>query len=153
TVISIAGAVDADHAIALTQELFGDWERGNPLSLVPHRPELTGPRVRVLTKETEQAHLTIGMPGLTAHDEDREALSLLSLILGEGMSSRLFERLREELGLCYDIHSYMATLLDTGQFAVYAGVDPSNAVEAVREISRELARARLPVHADELDRA
>ncbi|MEX2032332.1 MAG: insulinase family protein, partial [Dehalococcoidia bacterium] len=104
-------------------------------------------------KDLEQTHLSVGMRALSAFDEDRYALDLFSVILGEGMSSRLFSRLREELGLCYDIHSYMATLLDTGMFGVYAGVDPANTVEAVREISRELARALRPVKDDELSRA
>src|SRR5262249_20221853 len=74
-------------------------------------------------------------------------------VLGEGMSSRLFARLREELGLCYDIHSYMSTMLDTGMFGVYAGVDPEHTVETVREIGRELAKALRPVTAEELERA
>ena len=93
------------------------------------------------------------MPGLCSSDDDRYALDLLSVILGEGMSSRLFSRLREELGLCYDIHSYMTSLLDTGMFGVYAGVDPSHTRDTVHEIARELARMRAPVAADELARA
>ncbi|MEX2446094.1 MAG: insulinase family protein, partial [Dehalococcoidia bacterium] len=81
------------------------------------------------------------------------ALDLLSIVLGEGMSSRLFSRLREELGLCYDIHSYMSTLLDTGMFGIYAGVDPEHVQQSVQEISRELARALQPIEAGELERA
>ena len=69
------------------------------------------------------------------------------------MSSRLFTRLREELGLCYDIHTSLTQLLDTGSFGVYAGVDPDNAIEAVREIASELRRARDPVDPVEFDRA
>jgi predicted Zn-dependent peptidase len=153
TVVSIAGAIEPDHAVELCDQLFDDWRPGSPIAWTRHREEPHGPRVQVITKETEQAHLSIGMRAIDAHDEDRYALDLLSIILGEGMSSRLFERLREELGLCYDIHSYMTTLLDTGMFGVYAGVDPSHAVEAVVEVSRELARAVEPVREDELERA
>jgi predicted Zn-dependent peptidase len=146
-VISIAGAVDVDQTRALVERYAADWRSGTPCNWVPNIEELRGPRVRVIQKDTEQAHVAIGLHGIDIHDPDRYALDLLSIVLGEGMSSRLFARLREDLGLCYDIHSYLAHLLDTGMFAVYAGVDP------VREISRELCKARRPIDADELERA
>ncbi len=153
TVVSLAGAVDPAEALDLVRRTFGAWRPGTPSGWVADRPELAGPSIAVIEKETEQAHLSIGMRGVAADDPDRYALDLLSIILGEGMSSRLFARLREELGLCYDIHSYMSTLLDTGMFGVYAGVDPKHAVEAVREIGRELGRARAFISDDELARA
>jgi predicted Zn-dependent peptidase len=152
-VISIAGAVDAERTRALVERYAGDWRSGTPCNWVPNIDSQRGPRAGVITKETEQAHIAVGMYGVDAHDPDRYALDLLSIVLGEGMSSRLFARLREDLGLCYDIHSYLANLLDTGMFAVYAGVDPDNATAAVREISRELCRAQRPITADELERA
>ena len=86
------------------------------------------------------------------HD-DRYALSLLSVLLGEGMSSRLVLELREKRGLCYDVHSSTAYLRDAGSFAVHAGVDPSNAVATVREIAIELGRVRTTVTDEELARA
>lgn len=152
-VVSIAGAIEVGEAQALVAQHFGDWAPGSPASWVPHVEEPRGPRVRALEKDLEQVHLSVGMRALSAHDDDRYALDLLSVILGEGMSSRLFSRLREELGLCYDIHSYMATLLDTGMFGVYAGIDPDDTLEAVQEIALELVRARRPVDAGELERA
>jgi len=145
--------IDPNGAQELVTQHFGDWAPGEPSLWVPHVEEPRGPALRVLEKELEQAHVSVGMRACSALDEDRYALDLLSVILGEGMSSRLFARLREELGLCYDIHSYMATLLDTGMFGIYAGVDPDNTVETVREIARELTRALRPVTADELSRA
>ena len=93
------------------------------------------------------------MRSLDAYDDDRYALGLLSILLGEGMSSRLFIRLREELGLCYDVHSSTSYLRDTGTFAIHAGIDPTNTLETVREIVSELARARLPIEPAELERA
>ncbi|MCK9487769.1 MAG: insulinase family protein [Dehalococcoidia bacterium] len=152
-VVSIAGAIHVLEAEALVREHFGDWRRGSPSSWVPHREEPRGPRLVAVEKDLEQVHLSVGMRAVSSVDEDRYALDLLSVILGEGMSSRLFTRLREDLGLCYDIHSYMATLLDTGMFGVYAGIDPDDTVEAVQEITRELLRARRPVAPDELERA
>ncbi|MGE3856748.1 MAG: M16 family metallopeptidase [Dehalococcoidia bacterium] len=152
-VVSLAGAISSEAALDLVQRHFGDWAPGEPYDWVRHAEEPRGPRIALLEKDTEQAHLAVGMRGLSSSDDDRYALDLFSIILGEGMSSRLFSRLREELGLCYDIHSYMSTLLDTGMFGIYAGVDPERTTEAVREIARELQRALGPVDAGELARA
>jgi predicted Zn-dependent peptidase len=151
-VVALAGAVDDADATALAERLFGDWPAGEPRDWV-RDTGAQGDRAAAIEKDTEQVHLTIGLPGLSIHDPDRYAADLLSIVLGEGMSSRLFARLREELGLCYDIHTYVGHLLDTGMFGVYAGVDPTHAIEAVNEISKELARAREPVAAEELQRA
>lgn len=153
TVISIAGAVDPAEVREMVGRGFEDWRRGDPLPWVPNQRSTGSPVLTVHDKDTEQVHLSLGLHGLASDDEDRYALDLLSVILGEGMSSRLFARLREELALCYDIHSYISTLRDCGMFGVYAGVDPERAVEAAREIAKELARACRPVGADELARA
>jgi predicted Zn-dependent peptidase len=79
---------------------------------------------------------------LPLNHPDRYALSFLSIILGEGMSSRLFLELRESRGLVYDVHTYVTHFLDTGAFTVYAGVEPKNAVETIQVILEELARIR-----------
>ncbi len=153
TVVSIAGAVDPAEVRDLVGRAFEDWRAGDPLPWVPNQRPTVRPVVRVHDKDTEQVHLSFGLHGVASDDDDRYALDLLSVILGEGMSSRLFARLREELALCYDIHSYMATLRDCGMFGVYAGVDPERAIEAAREIAKELARVCVSVGADELERA
>jgi len=153
TVVSLAGALDIEEARALVEAHFGDWAPGDPLSLVSHRDEPRGPLVRTIEKDLEQIHVSLGMCAVSMHDDTRYALDLLSIVLGEGMSSRLFSRLREELGLCYDIHSYMSTLTDTGMFGVYSGVDPERVLQAVTEIARELRKASEPIALDELERA
>ncbi|MEX2230254.1 MAG: pitrilysin family protein [Dehalococcoidia bacterium] len=152
-VVSIAGAVNVEEMRALVERHAGDWPPGTPCNWVPNIVGERGPRVHLIEKDTEQAHVAIGLLGLDAHDPDRYALDVLSIALGEGMSSRLFSRLREELGLCYDIHSYFTHLLDTGMFAIYSGVDPDNVGAAVRESCRELCRVLRPLSADELARA
>ena len=152
-VIAIGGAVEPDAAHALVRRTAGDWASGSGADWVRARAGSRGGRVQLLTKETEQAHLSLGMRGLHASDEDRYALGLLSVVLGEGMSSRLFMRLREELGLCYDVHSAASYLRDAGTFAVHAGVDPDNTAATVEEIVRELGRVRATVSAEELQRA
>ena len=151
-VVSLAGAVDDAEATEVVERLMGTWTAGSPREWVRDNGA-RGERAAAIEKDTEQVHLTIGVPALSIHDPDRYAADLLSIVLGEGMSSRLFARLREELGLCYDIHTYVGHLLDTGMFGVYAGVDPSHAIEAVHEISKELARARQPIATEELQRA
>ena len=152
-VISIAGALPAAEARALAEPAAEGWPAGTPSDWVRSGDPPPGPRLRVLAKETEQAHLSLGMRGVDARDDDRHALGLLSIVLGEGMSSRLFIRLREELGLCYDVHSSASYLRDTGTFAIHAGVDPDNALETVREIAAALAGARSPIEPEELARA
>ena len=80
------------------------------------------------------------MRGISVTSPDRHALSFLSVILGEGMSSRLFLELREKRGIVYDVASYSSHFLDTGSFNVYTGVDPKNATEAIKAIISELQR-------------
>ena len=152
-VISIAGAIDEQQTAELVGRTLGDWVAGEPAALLPHEQEPRGERVGTIHKETEQVHISFGARSMSYFDEDRYALDVLSILLGEGMSSRLFARLREELGLCYDIHTFVSHLSDTGMFGLYAGVDPGKAREAVCEIAAELKRAREPVTAEELARA
>ena len=91
-----------------------------------------GVRRAVKYKTTEQAHVSLAVPAIPLDHPDRHALSFLSVILGEGMSSRLFMELREKRGLVYDVHTYVAHFLDTGTFNVYTGVDPKKADQAIR---------------------
>ena len=153
TVCSIAGAISEEEGLALATELLGDWQSGRPAQWRPNMIE-GGERTRLLEKDTEQAHITLGMLGLPSTDPRRYALGALSVITGEGMSSRLFVRLREELALCYDVRSATTQLADTGSFGIYAGVDPSNAAPTLREIASVLRIVRDDgVTDDELVRA
>ncbi len=120
----------------------GDWQAGEPGTGSAAIDGQTAPRLKLLYKRTEQAHLSLAVGSVANNHPDRYAVDLLSAILGEGMSSRLFNELREKRGLCYDVHSYTSHYLDTGAFSVYAGVEPSAATEAVAAILAELARTR-----------
>jgi predicted Zn-dependent peptidase len=93
-------------------------------------------------RETEQAHLCLALRGVSNSDPDRFAFDLLNIVLGEGMSSRLFLELRERRGLAYDVHSYGSHFLDTGSLTVYAGVEPKNIEAAIRVILEELSRLK-----------
>ena len=110
--------------------------------------------VEVKYRETEQAQLTFSFAGLSRGDPDRYVLQLLNVILGEGMRSRLFQQVREQLGLAYSVGSYITSLHDTGAFGLYAGVGPRRTEEAIRAIIDELDRLRQePIPRDELIRA
>jgi predicted Zn-dependent peptidase len=141
-VVAVAGAVEHDDVVAAIEGALGDWQRGVPSSWFPAVNGQGEPRLSLLYKRTEQAHIEIAVHALSSQDPDRFALDLISVVLGEGMSSRLFLELREKRALCYDVHSYASHYLDTGAFAVYAGVDPKKAAEAVDALLHELARMR-----------
>jgi predicted Zn-dependent peptidase len=139
--ISVAGNIEHDEVVAAIDSALGDWQPAKPAAWIP-APSSNGTRSAVKYKSTEQAHLSIAVPGLPLNHPDRHALSFLSVVLGEGMSSRLFMELREKRGLVYDVHSYSAHFLDAGAFNVYTGVDPKNAAEALVVVLAELQRLR-----------
>lgn len=152
-IISVAGNIDADHVIALTERLFGDWEAGPRKSWVESLPPQDAVPVAVIQKETEQANVCLGTLGIAYTSPDYYAFMLTNALLGEGMSSRLFQVIREEQGLAYDIGSYFNSYADTGNFVVSAGVDPAQIEPAIQSITGELARiSRQRVPEDELER-
>jgi predicted Zn-dependent peptidase len=139
--ISVAGNIVHAEIVAAITEALGDWQPAKPAAWIP-APSVNGKRSAVKYKSTEQAHVSVAVPGLPINHPDRHALSFLSVILGEGMSSRLFIELREKRGLVYDVHSYSAHFLDAGAFNVYTGVDPKNATAALVVVLAELGRLR-----------
>ena len=153
-VISVAGAIEHDEVVGAISDALGDWRRGAPSAWFPAVNGQHESRIAVKYKNTEQAHIEIAVHAVSSQDPDRFALDLISVILGEGMSSRLFLELRERRAICYDVHSYAAHYLDTGSFAVYAAVDPKKTVEAATALMEELGRLRADgVTEDELRKA
>lgn len=105
-------------------------------------------------KSLEQNHLTLAFPGVSITSEDRFALQLLSDILGGGMSSRLFQTIREKRGLCYTVYSYGSTYLDTGLFSIYTALGRDTEGEALRVMHEEICRFKADgVTEEELQRA
>ena len=118
------------------------------------KPAAYHPSLTRKKKATEQNHLTLAFPGLPYGDERRFALQLLSSLLGGGMSSRLWQEVREKRGLCYSIYSYGAGHAETGLFAIYTALGRETEGEALRTIVREVRRfADEGVTQAELDRA
>jgi predicted Zn-dependent peptidase len=141
-VVAVAGAIEHDEIVRFIDGALGDWQPGKPSSWFPAVDGQNGSRAAVKYKRTEQAHIELAVHALSSQDPDRFPLDMISVILGEGMSSRLFMELREKRALCYDVHSYASHYLDTGAFAVYAGVDPKKAVEATGALLQELSKLR-----------
>jgi predicted Zn-dependent peptidase len=115
---------------------------------------VAGSALRFINKRTEQANIILGGYACSYLAPRRFALDLLNVVLGEGMSSRLFQELREERALAYDVHSFASKLRDSGCLGIYIGCEPRRAVEAVKVAVEELARlVDQPVEAEELGRA
>jgi len=159
-VIAVAGNLDHAKVVRLVAKAFDamltDDAQVDRLPSPPRvggRPPLARSAVSVVTRPTEQAHLVFGMPALSRVDERRFALGVLNGALGGGMSSRLFQEIREKRGLAYSVYSYAAHHAETGMFGVYAGCQPARAKQ-VLEICREQVDlvARSGITADELAR-
>jgi predicted Zn-dependent peptidase len=128
-VFAAAGHLEHDAVVELVREAFTLFA-GTAEPPVPERPRLT-PATLVKRKDTEQAYVIVGTRGLSARDERRYALSVLDTVLGGGMSSRLFQEVREKRGLVYSIFSFQQSYRDAGLFGVSAGTAPANVQECV----------------------
>jgi predicted Zn-dependent peptidase len=151
-VVSAAGAMDEDELLALTEAAFGD--ACAPTTRLP-RPEgaaFAGGHASEARK-LEQAHVVLMLPGLSRHDPDYFAQTLFTEILGGGMSSRLFQEVRESRGLAYAIDAYNDTYDDVGALGVYAGTGAADAAPAARLTAEEIKKLTLKVEAGELARA
>ncbi|HEV2027349.1 MAG TPA: pitrilysin family protein [Candidatus Dormibacteraeota bacterium] len=137
-VVGTAGALDEERMLefVLPRLTLPSESNGHVSSLPP--AQLDAPHVLVRRQRTEQAHICLGVRAYSYLHPDRYVIDLLNTVLGEGMSSRLFLDIRERLGLAYDVHSFMSKYRDTGYIAVYLGVDPKKAVEAVGAVMAEL---------------
>ena len=142
-VVSIAGNVDHAEAVKLVRRAFdGRASAPTPGARATHASTATPARpVTVVPDDTEQANVVLGGVGVSRHDERRFAVGVLSAALGGGMSSRLFQRIREERGLAYSVYSFSSGYSDTGQFGVYAGCQPGKADEVLGLIVDELDAA------------
>lgn len=153
TVLAIAGNIQHQEVASMVTGLTADWVKQKPIiSYAPYRGEM-GRRVVIEHRDTEQLQLCLALPGLSITHPDRYKLDLLNVILGEGMSSRLFTEIRDRLGLAYSIQSYAEHFLDTGALTVAAGVDTGNLAVAIGAILEELARLKDAIPGTELAKA
>lgn len=153
TVATVAGNISHEEVVAGLSQVFADWAAGVPRDWSPSADRQEKPQLRIEPQDREQAHLCLGVRGLSAKHQDRFVLDLLNVVLGEGMSSRLFVSIREMKGLAYDIHSYVNHYLDSGSWIIYAGVDPKRLDSAVQAILEELCRLREGIPEREVSKA
>ncbi len=140
TVIAVAGPVSHEHVLELLRESFSSMPGGRTPRFERARPLNGRATVALFTQETEQTHVAMGFHAFGRRDERRFALRLLSVVLGENMSSRLFQSLRERHGCCYSVQSSVVTLDDTGCIHISAGIEPAKLEKSVRMILREIER-------------
>lgn len=144
-VIACAGKIDSERFVDLCERHFGDYKAA-PTAVKDKVPPVTGNnsegRYNGRVKDIEQLHLCLALPGVDSESEDLYTLSVLSNILGGGMSSRLFQSLREEHGLVYTIYAYPTIYQAGGKLAIYAALNASQGVKAAQLIQEELNRLK-----------
>jgi predicted Zn-dependent peptidase len=144
-VVAAAGNLEHERVIEAVRESFGHVLSGDA---APSGPRLGGPSevagagtgVRLISRSIEQANLILGCEGLSRTDEQRFALGVLNAALGGGMSSRLFQEVREKRGLAYSVYSFASQHADTGLWGVYVGCLPAKADEVLKIASAEVAK-------------
>ncbi|MBO4251600.1 MAG: insulinase family protein [Clostridia bacterium] len=138
-VISVAGNVSTATAQKLAEKYFAQNFTRFKSAAQKSEGAITPMHLKKI-KKIEQSHIGICMPAIPLKDERRDALNVANIILGGGMSSRLFQKVREDLGLCYSVYSYLSCYKDTGVLEVYAGVNTDNRDVAVSAIVDEIKK-------------
>ena len=154
TLLVVAGPLRHAAVVRAVKKFAGKFSAGKKPALIPVVAQQTAPVVRLHTKSVEQTQMALGVRACSRHDERRHALRVLNALVGESMSSRLFQVLREDKGLVYNVYSGWAFLEDTGALTISAGLDHDDLEKSLRIILRELRRfTETPVPAAELRRA
>jgi predicted Zn-dependent peptidase len=150
-IISCAGKFQPAKLMGLLRDRFGGLRRGSEPKKGPS-PEFRSD-VKVYSKDISEAHICIGVPSVPQTSEDRYALFVLNTLLGGGVSSRLFQEIRENRGLAYSVYSYTSMYIDTGLWGVYAGVSKKRIREVAEIIIREMLSLGDTLTEEELDKA
>lgn len=153
-VVAAGGDVRHEDVVALTERYFGDLPRSENANVAtPVTIDQNQSRVKLVTRDTEQAHFCLSFPAISYHDERRHTQATIEAILSSGMSSRLFQEIREQRGLVYSIYAYFRGYEDVGQGVIYAGTDVERVRETISATVGELKKLRdIPVPEDELER-
>jgi predicted Zn-dependent peptidase len=148
--VAAAGAVEHAQIVAEAEKRFASFV--GPAAPEPE-PAQFGGGIRVETRDLEQVHIALALQGLAVRDEQLYSLQVFTNVLGGGMSSRLFQEVREKRGLCYSIHAFHMPYSDTGLFALYAGTDEADASELMRVAIDQIAIATETLTDAEIARA
>src|SRR6185312_8271145 len=149
-VVAATGAVEHQAVVAEVERRFGQFN--GPAAPVP-LPASFGGGIRLEPRDLEQVHIALALEGLAQRHADYFNLQVFTIILGGGMSSRLFQEVRENRGLCYTISAFHAPYADTGMFGVYAGTDSADVKELMNVVVDEIAAAGSDINEAEVNRA
>ncbi|MFH1354893.1 MAG: pitrilysin family protein [Candidatus Omnitrophota bacterium] len=153
-VISAAGLLDYNELLGGVKRIFCANKNHDQVSFEKAREGQNKPRLKIYNKKTEQTHMALGFHGFSRDHYSKHAQSLLHVILGANMSSRLFNQIREKEGLAYEIGTLVKRYQDTGAFVVHAGMDNRKVLDAIRLVLKELRRIKKAlVSEDEFKRA
>ena len=148
--VAAAGAVEHGRIVAEAEKRFASFL--GPAAPVPQPASFSG-GTRVETRDLEQVHIAVALQGLPVSDPELYSLQVFTSVLGGGMSSRLFQEVRENRGLCYAIHAFHMPYADTGLFGLYAGTDETDAPELMRVTIDEIGNATETLNEAEIARA
>ena len=149
-VIVAAGAVDHRAVVAEVERRFAAFT--GPAAPTPEPARFVGGS-HIEARDLEQVHVALAMHGLPQRDPSLYSLQVFTNVLGGGMSSRLFQEVREQRGLCYAIYSFHAPYSDTGMFGLYAGTDAADVAELMRVVVGEINAAAETINEAEVARA
>jgi predicted Zn-dependent peptidase len=150
-VISCAGNFQHEHLLSMLNKNLGNLRRGSEPERIT-KSDFKG-QVEVFRKDLSEAHISMGVKGLSQTSEERYSLFVLNTILGAGVSSRLFQEIREKRGLAYSIYSFISSYFDTGVWGVYAGVSRKKVQEVLELILKEMYGLKDTLNELELQRA
>lgn len=136
-VVAVAGNFQEERFFSLIDTYLGNWQRRGS---IPEEKEFTScePEILFAKKEIEQYHMSISFPGIAVDSEDIYPVLVMNNLIGGGMSSRLFQRIREDKGLAYSVFSYPSNYLAGGMFSIYAGMKPEQCEEVLKVILEEI---------------
>ena len=149
-VVAAAGAVDHAALVEQVEKQFASF--AGPAAPAPEPAHFAG-GTYIEKRDLEQVHVALAMPGLPQRDPNLFSMQVFTSVLGGGMSSRLFQEVREIRGLCYAIYAFHAPYSDTGMFGLYAGTDAADLPELMRVVVAEIANAAETVTEVEVARA
>ena len=152
-VVAVAGNVTHDRVVEALAKISDGWTPHTSRPWSPVRLDQKGATTRIEYRKSEQAHLCLGLPGLPLDHPKRYAMNLMNIILGEGMSSRLFLEVRERQALAYDVHSSLSQFRDCGSLIVYCGSEPGRSARALDAILGQLSGLREGLPQDEVAKA
>ncbi|MBE3127673.1 MAG: insulinase family protein, partial [Candidatus Atribacteria bacterium] len=141
-VISVAGNIKIEEVILQVDKYFKIIEKGEVKNYLPAKDNQKNTQIGIKFKKSNQTHLSFGFPGISRLDPDKYSVDLLDIILGSGLSSRLFQKIRVRKSLAYDIHSSIQYFNDISSFNIYAGIDSNKLGETIQTILEELNKIK-----------